>query len=93
MCGNKTSAGGRGDLMTQKINSTNGGKDEETFKCSALHEEEKIDREISVKGAENLTNEELLAVILSGDRGALNAVNLLHTFDGNLVHLFCASIN
>ncbi|MBU7048065.1 MAG: DNA repair protein RadC [Theionarchaea archaeon] len=79
--------------MKQKISSTNGGKDEETFKCSALLEEEKIDREISVKGAENLTNQELLAVILSGDMGALNAVNLLHTFEGNLVHLFCASIN
>jgi DNA repair protein RadC len=79
--------------MTRKINSTNGGKDKETFKCSALHEEEKIDREISVRKTESLTNEELLAVILSGDRGALNAVNLLKTYDGNLVHLFCASIN
>ncbi|MBU7018885.1 MAG: DNA repair protein RadC [Theionarchaea archaeon] len=79
--------------MRNKINSTNGGKDEETFKDNALLEEEKIDREISVKGAENLTNQELLAVILSGDMGALNAENLLHTFEGNLVHLFCASLN
>ncbi|MBU7047686.1 MAG: DNA repair protein RadC [Theionarchaea archaeon] len=79
--------------MEEKINSTNGGKDEETFKGSALLEEGKIDGEISVKGAEHLTNEELLAVILSGDRGALTAVNLLNTFDSNLVHLFCASIN
>jgi DNA repair protein RadC len=79
--------------MTQKINSTNGGKDEETFKCSALHEEEIIDREISVKGAESLTNQELLAVILSGDMGALNAGNLLNTYEGNLIHLFCASVN
>ncbi|MBU7046252.1 MAG: DNA repair protein RadC [Theionarchaea archaeon] len=79
--------------MTQKSTSTNGGKDEETYKCSALLEEEKINREISVKGAESLTNQELLAVILSGDMGALNAVNLLNTFHGNLVHLFCASIN
>ncbi|MBU7046835.1 MAG: DNA repair protein RadC [Theionarchaea archaeon] len=79
--------------MREKINSTNGGKDEETYKCRALHEEGKIDREISVKGAESLTNEELLAVILSGDMGALTAENLLNTFDGNLVHLFCASIN
>jgi DNA repair protein RadC len=93
MCANLTSAGGRGDFMTRKINSTNGGKDEETFKCSALHEEEKIDGEISVKGAESLTNEELLAVILSGDRGALTVANLLKTYEGNLVHLFCASIN
>ena len=79
--------------MKGKTTSTNSGKDEETYKCSALHEEGKIDGEISVKGAENLTNEELLAVVLSGDRGALNAVNLLETFDGNLIHLFCASIN
>jgi DNA repair protein RadC len=79
--------------MKQKINSTNGGKDEETYKDDDLFEEEKIDQEISVKGAESLTNQELLAVILSGDRGALNAAtDLLHTFDGNLVHLFCVSI-
>ncbi|MBU7046986.1 MAG: hypothetical protein HXS54_11185, partial [Theionarchaea archaeon] len=79
--------------MVKRINSTKGGKDEETYKDSALLEEEKIDREISVKGAESLTNQELLAVIMSGDMGALNAVNLLNTFDGNLIHLFCASIN
>jgi DNA repair protein RadC len=79
--------------MKQKINSTKGGKDGETFKDSAFQEREKIDREISVKGAERLTNQELLAVVMSGDMGALNdAVNLLNTFDGNLVHLFCASI-
>ena len=79
--------------MNQKINSTNGGKDEETYKCSALLEEEKIDREISVKGAESLTNQELLAVILSGDMEALTAaVNLLNLYHGNLVHLFCASV-
>ncbi|MBU7048537.1 MAG: DNA repair protein RadC [Theionarchaea archaeon] len=36
---------------------------------------------------------ELLAVILSGDTEALTAVNLLNTFDSNLVHLFCASTN
>ena len=79
--------------MTKKINSTSGGKDEETYKDSALHEEEKIDGEISVKGAESLTNQELLAVILSGDMGALNAENLLKTYEGNLIHLFCASVN
>ncbi|MBU7048026.1 MAG: DNA repair protein RadC [Theionarchaea archaeon] len=78
--------------MTGKINSTNGGKGEETYKDDDLFEREKIDKEISVKGAESLTNQELLAVILSGDRGALNAVNLLSTFDSNLIHLFCASI-
>ncbi|MBU7045890.1 MAG: DNA repair protein RadC [Theionarchaea archaeon] len=79
--------------MQEKINSTTGGKEEETFKYSALLEEEKIDREISVRKTESLTDEELLAVILSGDMGALNAVNLLNAFDSNLVHLFCASIN
>ena len=79
--------------MKQKINSTNGGKGEGAYKDDCLFEEEKIDREISVKGAERLTNKELLAVILSGDRGALNAENLLNAFDSNLVHLFCASVN
>ncbi|MBU7047702.1 MAG: DNA repair protein RadC [Theionarchaea archaeon] len=79
--------------MTEKINSTNGGKGEETYKDGSLHEEEKIDGDISVKGAESLTNQELLAVILSGDVGALTAENLLNTFDSNLVHLFCASVN
>ncbi|MBU7045587.1 MAG: DNA repair protein RadC [Theionarchaea archaeon] len=79
--------------MSKRINSTNGGKGEETYKDDDLFEERKIDGEISVHGAESLTNQELLAVILSGDKEALNAVNLLHTFDGNLVHLFCASIN
>ena len=79
--------------MNKKINSTNGGKGEETYKDGCLFEEEKIDREISVKGAEHLTNQELLAVILSGDMGALNAVNLLKTYEGNLIHLFCASAN
>ncbi|MBU7046977.1 MAG: DNA repair protein RadC [Theionarchaea archaeon] len=79
--------------MVKKINSTNGGKDEETYKDTDLFKEEKIDQEISVKGAENLTNKELLAVILSEDRGALTAADLLNAFDGNLIHLFCASIN
>ncbi|MBU7017010.1 MAG: DNA repair protein RadC [Theionarchaea archaeon] len=79
--------------MKQKINSTNGGKGEGAYKDDCLFEEEIIDGEISVKGAENLTNQELLAVILSGDTEALNAVNLLNAFDSNLVHLFCASIN
>ena len=79
--------------MREKINSTNGGKDEETYKDTDLFEEEKIDGEISVKGAESLTNQELLAVVLSEDMEALTAaVNLLNTFQGNLVHLFCASI-
>jgi integrase len=80
--------------MKEKINSTNGGKEEEQYKCSALLEEEKINREISVQGAENLTNQELLAVIMSGDMEALTAAeNLLDTFDSSLVHLFCASVN
>ena len=79
--------------MNEKINSTNGGKDEETYKDSCLFEEEKIHGEISVKGAERLTDKELLAVIMSGDMGALTAAeNLLNTFHGNLVHLFCASV-
>jgi DNA repair protein RadC len=78
--------------MCEKTTSTNGGKNEETYKDNDLFDEEKIDREISVKGAESLTNTELLAVVLSGDMEALNAVNLLNIFHGNLVHLFCASV-
>ena len=78
--------------MKEKTTSTNSGKDEGTYKDDDLFEREKIDGEISVKGAESLTNQELLAVIMSGDMGALTAVNLLNAFDGNLVHLFCASI-
>ena len=80
--------------MAKRINSTKGGKGEETYKDDDLFEEEKIDREISVKGAESLKNQELLAVIMSGDMEALTAAeNLLNTFEGNLVHLFCASVN
>ena len=79
--------------MDKETTSTNGGKGDEKYKGTDLSEIEKIDREISVKGAESLTNQELLTVILSGDMEALNAGNLLNTFDGNLVHLFCASIN
>ncbi|MBU7046998.1 MAG: DNA repair protein RadC [Theionarchaea archaeon] len=63
------------------------------YKDGCLFEEKKIDRDISVKGAECSTNQELLAVIMSGDMEALTAaVNLLNTFQGNLVHLFCASV-
>ncbi|MBU7017232.1 MAG: DNA repair protein RadC [Theionarchaea archaeon] len=74
--------------MKEKTTSTNSGKDEETYKDDDLFEEEKIDREISVKEAERLTNQELLAVIMSGDMEALTAAtDLLHTFDGNLVQI------
>ncbi|MBU7018362.1 MAG: DNA repair protein RadC [Theionarchaea archaeon] len=79
--------------MDKETTSTNGGKGDEKYKGTDLSEIEKIDREISVKGAESLTNQELLTVILSGDMEALNAGNLLNTFQGNLVHLFCASVN
>ncbi|MBU7045162.1 MAG: hypothetical protein HXS54_01890, partial [Theionarchaea archaeon] len=51
--------------MTGKNTSTKSGKEEETYKCSALLEEEKIDGEISVHATESLTNQELLAVIMS----------------------------
>ncbi|MBU7045406.1 MAG: DNA repair protein RadC [Theionarchaea archaeon] len=80
-------------MNTKKTTSTNAGIIGGQYKGTDLCEIEEIDQEPFVKGAENLTNEELLAVILSGDRGALTAVNLLNTFDGNLIHLFCASIN
>ncbi|MBU7047152.1 MAG: DNA repair protein RadC [Theionarchaea archaeon] len=81
-------------MVEEKITSTNAGIGDEGYKGSDLQEIEKIDREVSVKGAEHLTNKELLAVIMSGDKEASTAAeNLLHIFDSNLVHLFCASVN
>ena len=80
-------------MNTKKTTSTNAGIIGGQYKGTDLCEIEEIDQEPFVKGAENLTNQELLAVILSGDRGALTAANLLNTFDSNLIHLFCASVN
>jgi DNA repair protein RadC len=79
--------------MEEKTTSTNASIGDGEYKCSDLPEIEKIDRRASVKRAENLTDQELLAVIMSGDKkGASDAAaNLLDTFDGHLIHTFCAS--
>jgi DNA repair protein RadC len=80
--------------MEEKTTSTNASIGDGEYKCSDLPEIEKVDRRASVKRAENLTDQELLAVIMSGDKkGASDAAaNLLDTFDGHLIHTFCASL-
>jgi DNA repair protein RadC len=80
--------------MAKETTSTNTGIGDEEYKGSDLPEIKKIDRRgTSVKEAEDLTNQELLAVIMSGDKkGASDAAaNVLDTFDGHLIHTFCAS--
>jgi DNA repair protein RadC len=79
--------------MEEETTSTNTAIGDEEYKGSDLSEIEKIDRRASVKKAEDLTNEELLAVIMSGEKGASDAaVNVLDTFDGHLIQTFCASL-
>jgi DNA repair protein RadC len=78
--------------MTKKITSTDTDIGDEEYKGSDLSEVKKIDTRASVKKAENLTNQELLAVIMSGDEEASDAAaTVLDTFNGHLIHTFCAS--
>jgi DNA repair protein RadC len=78
--------------VNEKTTSTNTGIGDEEYKGSDLSEIKKVDTRASVKRAEDLTNQELLAVIMSGEKGASDAAaNVLDTFDGNLIHTFCAS--
>ena len=78
--------------MSEKTTFTNKDIGDEEYKGSDLSEIKKIDRRASVKKAEDLTNQELLAVILSGEKGASDAATALDTFDGHLIHTFCASL-
>jgi DNA repair protein RadC len=78
--------------MTEKTTFTNTDIGDEEYKGSDLSEVKKVDTRASVKKAEDLTNQELLAVILSGERGASDAATVLDTFDGHLIHTFCASL-
>jgi DNA repair protein RadC len=79
--------------MGKEITSTNMDIGDEEYKGSDLSEIKKVDTRAPVKEAEDLTNQELLAVILSGERGASDAAtNVLDTFDGHLIHTFCASL-
>jgi DNA repair protein RadC len=80
-------------VVNEKTTSTNTDIGDEEYKGSDLSEIKKVDTRVSVKRVENLTNHELLAVIMSGDKkGASDAaVTVLDTFDGHLIHTFCAS--
>jgi DNA repair protein RadC len=79
--------------MVKETTSTRGNTGGDKYKGSDLSEIKKVDTRASVKKAEDLTNKELLAVILSGERGASDAAaTVLDTFDGHLIHTFCASL-
>jgi DNA repair protein RadC len=79
--------------MSEKTTFTNTDIGDEEYKGSDLSEIKKVNTRASVKKAEDLTNKELLAVILSGERGASDAAtHVLDTFDGHLIHTFCASL-
>jgi DNA repair protein RadC len=79
--------------VTEKTTSTNASIGGDKYKGSDLSEIKKVDTRASVKEAEDLTNQELLAVILSGEKGASDAAaTVLDTFDGHLIHTFCASL-
>ena len=80
-------------MNTRKITSTKKGNSVEVNKSTGLPETSAIDTRALGNGAENLTNQELLAVIMSGDKEATTAAaNLLNTFDGNIVFVVTASI-
>ena len=83
-------------MVDKETTSTNSKIGDEVNKGSDLSEIEKIHRrEPSVKEVENLTNQELLAVVIAGSdkEEAFNiAANVLNAFDSNLIHVFCASI-
>jgi DNA repair protein RadC len=79
--------------VTEKTTFTSGTTGGDKYKGSDLSEIKKVDTRASVKKAEDLTNQELLAVILSGEKGASDAAaHVLDTFDGHLIHTFCASL-
>jgi DNA repair protein RadC len=78
--------------MSEKTTFTNKDIGDEEYKGSDLSEIKKVDTRASVKKAEDLTNQELLAVILSGEKGASDAATVLDIFDGHLIHTFCASL-
>jgi DNA repair protein RadC len=81
-------------MENEKITSTKKGISVEVNKPSGLPETSKIDTRVFGNGAENLTNQELLAVIMSGDdkEATTAAANLLNTFDGNLIFVVTATI-
>ena len=81
-------------MSDKEITSTKTGNSVEVNKCTGLPEASTIDTRALGNGAENLTNQELLAVIMSGDKEVSTAAaNLLNTFDGNLIFVVTASID
>jgi len=85
--------------MTRKeTTSTNTKIGDEVNKDTGLCKTEKIDEQMALarQGVERLPAHELLAVLISPgyskEKASEVAVNLLKTFDGNLVDLFSASI-
>jgi DNA repair protein RadC len=80
-------------VSDKKITSTKTGNSVEVNKSTGLPETSTIEARALGNGAENLTNQELLGVIMSGEKEASNAAaNLLNTFDGNIVFVVTASI-
>jgi len=82
--------------MQEETTSTNAKIGDEVNKGSDLSEIKKIHkREPPIREVENLTDQELLAVIVTGHHKgkAFNvAANVLNTFESNLIHVFCASV-
>ena len=80
--------------MVEETTSTNSEIGDEVNKGSDLSEIEKIDRREPSAKVENLTNQELLAVLIGYNKEEASdiAANVLNTFDSNLIHVFCASI-
>lgn len=82
--------------MVEETTSTNAKIGDEVNKGNDLSEIEKIHkREPPITEVENLTDQELLAIIIAGHyKGkAFNvAANVLNTFESNLTHVFCASV-
>ena len=80
-------------MRRKEITSTKKGNSVEVNKATGLPETSTIETRALGNGAENLTNQELLAVIMSGDKEATTAAaNLLNTFDGNIVFVVTATI-
>jgi DNA repair protein RadC len=80
-------------MTDEKITSTKTGNSVEVNKATGLPETSTISTRALGNGAENLTNQELLAVIMSGEKEASTAAaNLLNTFDGNIVFVVTATI-
>jgi len=85
-------------MTSKETTSTNTKIGDEVNKDTGLCKTNKIDEQMGLarQGAESLPAHELLAVLISPgysrEKAAEIAVDLLKTFNGNLVDLFSASI-